>query len=338
VQRRSAVHRTILAVDVEGFGDRNRTNPHQLEVRAGLYQALLRACEIAGIPWADCDHEDRGDGVLILAPPEVPKVAFVEALPDALVTTLREHNATHNTEERIRLRMALHAGEINYDDHGVAGAAVNLTFRLLDSDPLRKALAGSPGVLALVTSSWFYDEVVRHSLVIDHGAYRQIQVVVKETTTTGWISLPDNVYSQHRSRPSTSMMVAVIFGIVVMIAAAVLVKELFIDTPGTRAVSNGTTTESGTRQPNWPQLTFLEPSEGQRVAGTVTIRVKVSDSSKIREVTFHELTFRCPGGAKGGHKHFIGSTIAPGHQRCLLDQLQHRQFSERLPGIRRHRH
>jgi tetratricopeptide (TPR) repeat protein len=34
------VHRTILVVDVQGFGDRRRTNPHQLAVRDGLYQAL----------------------------------------------------------------------------------------------------------------------------------------------------------------------------------------------------------------------------------------------------------------------------------------------------------
>ena len=59
--------------------------------------------------------------------------------------------------------MAVHAGELHYDDHGVVGASVNLTFRLLNADPLRSALAGSSGVLALVTSYSFFEEVVRHS-------------------------------------------------------------------------------------------------------------------------------------------------------------------------------
>src|SRR5262249_61326995 len=96
--------------------------------------------------------EDRGDGVFILAPPQVPKVAFVEALPPALVQALREHNSTHCAQEQIRLRMALHAGEITYDDHGVTAVSINLAFRLLEAHPLKAALAASPGVLALITS------------------------------------------------------------------------------------------------------------------------------------------------------------------------------------------
>ena len=126
-----AVHRTIVAVDVEGFGDWHRTNPHQVAVREGLYRVLRQALRAATIPWSDCYHEDRGDGILILAPPEVAKSVFVESLPDQLVEGLREHNSTHPAPEQIRLRMALHAGELHHDDHGVTGASVNLTFRLL---------------------------------------------------------------------------------------------------------------------------------------------------------------------------------------------------------------
>src|SRR5580692_3645343 len=93
--RRLAVHRTIVVVGVEGFGDRRRTNRHQLAVRAGLYRAMREAFNGAGIPWADCGHEDRGDGLFILVPAEVPKVLFVELLPSALAAALRVHNDTH---------------------------------------------------------------------------------------------------------------------------------------------------------------------------------------------------------------------------------------------------
>jgi class 3 adenylate cyclase len=65
--------------------------------------------------------------------------------------------------ERIRLRLAVHAGEISYDDHGVAGTAVNLTFRLVEAPMFKNLLAASPGELALIASGWFFDEVVRHS-------------------------------------------------------------------------------------------------------------------------------------------------------------------------------
>ena len=140
-----AVHRTIVAVDVEGFGDQRRTNRNQLAVREGLYRTMCEAFRDAEIPWVERDHEDRGDGMFILVGSEVPKSLFVESLPSAIVSALRRHNGTHSDLERIRLRMALHAGEVNYDKHGATAASINLTFRLLESGPVKEALASSPG-------------------------------------------------------------------------------------------------------------------------------------------------------------------------------------------------
>jgi transcriptional regulator with XRE-family HTH domain len=129
-----------------------------------------------------------GDGVLVLVPAEVPKALLVESLPSALVAGLCEHNGAHSGPEQIRLRMALHAGEVCYDEHGVTAAAINLAFRLLEADPLRTALAESSGVLAVIASSWFFEEVVRHCSAV--AGYRLVEVAVKETTTTGWICVP----------------------------------------------------------------------------------------------------------------------------------------------------
>jgi len=151
--QRLAVHRTIVVVDVEGFGDQRRTNPHQVAVRDGLYRAMREAFDHAGIPWDGCGHEDRGDGVLILIPAELPKGLLVESVPSGLVTALQAHNSTHPGPEQIRLRMALHVGEVSYDEHGVTAASINLAFRLLDSVPLKEALAASSGVLAVIASS-----------------------------------------------------------------------------------------------------------------------------------------------------------------------------------------
>jgi tetratricopeptide (TPR) repeat protein len=188
--QRLAVHRTIVVVDIEGFGDQRRTNPHQVAVRDGLYRAMREAFGQARIPWDDCDYEDRGDGMFVLVPAGVPKALLVDSLPSALVIALHAHNVAHPGPERIRLRMALHAGEVCYDQHGVTGAAVNLAFRLLDAEALKAALANSPGVLGVIASSWFFDEVVRHSGAA--AGYRPVGVSVKETRTTGWICLPDH--------------------------------------------------------------------------------------------------------------------------------------------------
>jgi hypothetical protein len=90
--------------------------------------------------------------------------------------------------------MAVHAGEVVYDRHGVAAAAVNHAFRLLEAAAVKDALAGSRGVLAVTVSRWFYDEVVRHDPACEPASYRRVLVSVKETRDDAWICLPDDPY------------------------------------------------------------------------------------------------------------------------------------------------
>jgi tetratricopeptide (TPR) repeat protein len=201
--RAVAVHRSIVAVDVEGFGGAGRTNVHQAAIRAGLYSALEMAFASAGISWADCYHEDRGDGLLILIGPEVAKLTLVEPLPHMLAAALRQHNAVHGKLAQIRIRMALNAGEVLFDDHGVAGSSVNLTFRLLEAAELKSVLASTPGVLAIITSAWFFDEVIRHSPASNPDAYTQVLVSVKETSATAWINVPGHPYPGHQALSSS---------------------------------------------------------------------------------------------------------------------------------------
>ncbi|GLZ35168.1 hypothetical protein Lesp02_73550 [Lentzea sp. NBRC 105346] len=187
-----AMHRAILIVDVEGFSDRRRTHSHQMAVRDGMYRVLREAFSRSRIPWDDCYREDRGDGVLILVPPEVPKSLLTGPLPGAIVAGLRRHNAVSCPEARMRLRLAVHAGEVLQDDTGVVGSAVIHAFRLSDVRALKSALAGSPGVLAVVVSDWIYHEVVRHNPAIMPDDYREIQVAEKEARATAWIHIPDH--------------------------------------------------------------------------------------------------------------------------------------------------
>ncbi|OLF13517.1 ATP-binding protein [Actinophytocola xanthii] len=187
----AAVHRTVLVVDVSAFGDRRRTNLHQLTVRRGLYGVLERVFAEIGVSWPDCDHEDRGDGVLVVIPATVGKGVFVELLPERLAAGLRAHNQARPAEEQIRLRLALHAGEIHYDEHGVVGRAVNLAFRLLDSPAFTAAHARSSGLLSIITSAWFFEEVVWHSATAAREAYRRVHVTTKETDTVAWVRLVD---------------------------------------------------------------------------------------------------------------------------------------------------
>jgi hypothetical protein len=125
-----------------------------------MYAAMQHAFAASGVSWAACYNEDRGDGILVLAPAEIPKTLFVDRLPYALADALTRHNRTHPVEERIRLQLALHAGEINYDEHGVTASSITHTFRLIEADALNTAFT-RPAVLAIVSSEWFYDVPTR---------------------------------------------------------------------------------------------------------------------------------------------------------------------------------
>jgi hypothetical protein len=198
-----ATHRTILVVDVEKFGDQSRTDAQRVTIHGGLYDLLHDAFRAAGVSWDSCHREDRGDGAMVLAPADIPKVLFSDRLPAHLASALHRYNRAHRADERIRLRMALHAGEVIFDDTGVVSSAVNTAFRLLDAPLFKQALLNFPGALALIASSRFYFEVIRNSPEFCPEAYWPIPADVKETSTIGWVAMlrPRGPARKARSEP-----------------------------------------------------------------------------------------------------------------------------------------
>ncbi|VVJ19475.1 Uncharacterised protein [Amycolatopsis camponoti] len=181
----TTAHCTIVVVDVESFGRRSRTNPNRVRIRRGMYRAIERAFAAAGIPWDICRHEDLGDGVLVLVPARVSKTLFADLLLGELADELQAHNGVHPPLERIRLRLALHAGEVSYDAYGATGSSILHAQRLLDAPELRRALADTKAVLAVIASAWVFDEVIRHSERGFVDAYR----CVRTEDGAAWIRL-----------------------------------------------------------------------------------------------------------------------------------------------------
>lgn len=184
------MYHTIIAVDVEEFGRRDAA--HQRRIHEDLQPLVRKAVERCGLVWEKCYHEDRGDGLLVLAPPDAHSERLAECLPNELAGRLREHNHGAADGAHIRLRVVLHAGEVSRDAQGVAGPAMILAFRLLDAEELREALARSRGVLALITSAEFFRDVIACHPGANPGIYQQVRVARKETETFAWIGLPDN--------------------------------------------------------------------------------------------------------------------------------------------------
>jgi len=161
-----------------------------------MYLSVRQAFAESGIPWDDCFRQDGGDSILALVDGDVPKGAFAGDLPEALLAALCAHNESHPADERIKLRMALHAGEVTYDDHGVSATAVIEANRLLNAPPLKEALAKSAGSLAVIASEWFFADVIRHEPDYEPNAYRRVAVNVKQFSGFGWIRLPGHELPQ----------------------------------------------------------------------------------------------------------------------------------------------
>lgn len=186
-ERQPAVYRAILVVDVESFSGGHRTEDHRRMVRAGLHDMLVTTLGDLGHDYQAGYHNDTGDGVVVFLTPEVPESLLVRQLPVALEALLREHNSRYAEGAQIRLRVALHHGQVFFDEAGASAAAVIHACRLVDSHPVRDSLKRSETPLALIVSDDFYREVVRGEPAAAPGSYAEVQVSSKETDCTGWL-------------------------------------------------------------------------------------------------------------------------------------------------------
>jgi hypothetical protein len=185
--RQPSVYRAILVVDVEGFSGDHRTEDHRRIVRAGLREMLTATLGALGHDYQAGFHNDTGDGVLVFVPPDVSESCLVHPFPQALEAMLREHNSRYAEGARIRLRVALHHGQVFFDDSGATAAAVIHACRLVDSEPVRSTLKSGESPLALIVSDHFFHEVVVNEPAAAPGTYAKVQVSTKETDCTGWL-------------------------------------------------------------------------------------------------------------------------------------------------------
>jgi tetratricopeptide (TPR) repeat protein len=185
------VHRTILAIDVEGFTRRQRRDVDRLQMRRELYRLLEQALARAGLQTGDFQSEDRGDGILVLLNAEVPKTRVLPWLVLRLAAGLNRYNKTAPETTRLRLRAVVHAGEVASDTYGHASKDLNLTFRLLDSDLLRGYLANSRTSLVLLVSASIYNDIIEQGYRdIDAEAFQPVQVAAKATHALAWAYVP----------------------------------------------------------------------------------------------------------------------------------------------------
>ncbi len=203
----SPLDRMIVVVDIAGFTDPSRARPDRLAVRQGMYglQVLKNAFAESDVDFDSCETEDRGDGVLVLLPPDTPKAVVADRLPDRIVVALRRYNWPRVPRARMRLRFGLNSGDVLFDGSGWVGDAIDTAFRILDAPMAKEALAESDQIVAFVSSQRFFDDVIDPDPGLLPELYRPIPVSAKTPTGIAYLRLhgglaaPPPVSSAHAS-------------------------------------------------------------------------------------------------------------------------------------------
>jgi hypothetical protein len=187
-------HRSILAVDIDRSS--RRSDPTKAYLRRSMFNLVERALEAGGVAEPNRDPLiDRGDGVLALIHPvdQAPKTVLLGTVVPSLGSLLAQHNACH-PERSYQVRAVAHAGEITYDDHGPFGEALDVAFRLLNADRVKRSLrAAAKAPMVLVVSDDLYQCVVRHDYPgVNPRPYRRlIMPRVSGQVRIGWVRTID---------------------------------------------------------------------------------------------------------------------------------------------------
>jgi hypothetical protein len=187
------LRRGILALDIEGFGQPDRTDPQRAQLRTRLHALLDHALAAAQIRPAEvAARSDLGDAVLVLFDPGVSAATLLHPLLSELAARLARGNRSVTGAARLRLRAVVHEGQVLADAHGYVGEDLNHAFRLLNAPATRAVLADNPGADAvLVVSDAVFQGIVRHRYQgLDPSGWQPVRVHAKETRTRAWVHLP----------------------------------------------------------------------------------------------------------------------------------------------------
>ncbi len=181
----------LFAVDIAGFTRPDRDDDIRLYLHEKLYEFLPRAFDDSGVPWAECFCEDRGDGALIVVPPEISVKGIIDPLPERLRRLVRRHNHLSCQAAGLQLRAAAHIGPVEHDGHGFIGSDVNFLFRMLDARSFKRTVAETGAELALIVSDHVYRSLVcRYPSLVSPEDFHMVRFQSKNTRARAWTYAP----------------------------------------------------------------------------------------------------------------------------------------------------
>lgn len=176
----------VFMSDIVGYGDPARTDADRDIMAKALYDMTETVFDEAAIAWDRCRKDDRGDGMLLIAPSDIPALSLVHPLPRRLADLLRAYNKAAPRAQRMRLRTALAVGPVTEkDNHRLSGETIIKTRRILDADPLRKGVVRSGICLGLIATQFVYDTVIKHEPKVT--GFHEVDVEVKLFREKAWL-------------------------------------------------------------------------------------------------------------------------------------------------------
>ncbi|MEU9890374.1 hypothetical protein [Sphaerisporangium sp. NPDC051011] len=190
--RARAAVRLCVSADIEKY---SRFDDNEQEAaQARLVRVLEGARRRAGVAEAEVGCQRSGDGQFAILPPGIDETVVIPELIRGLRIELKDANAGLDDHHRLRLRVALCRGIIREAANGYVGAASIAVNRVLDSRPLRDALAGDRSAdIAFAVTDSLYREVVVHGYEdLMPSDFRQAAVVIpeKQFSETAWLFVP----------------------------------------------------------------------------------------------------------------------------------------------------
>lgn len=182
--------RLLLAVDAKGYGRVDVVTQRQFQ--EAISRLLAEAAAAAGLARERWETQIGGDSVFAVLPEGASEPDLVDTFMRRLDAGLREFNRNRVREAWLRLRAAVHFGTARAAANGFEGRAPVEIGRMLDSGPLRSALASAPDAcLALAVSSTVFNDMIGEAYTtIRAGDFREVPVVEKEYAGRIWIWVP----------------------------------------------------------------------------------------------------------------------------------------------------
>ncbi|MFL6126727.1 hypothetical protein [Actinophytocola sp.] len=181
----SRANRLGFVVDVVSYGQ--RSEPAQERIQHRLH-ALLRS--VVADVGDDFDEVARdsgaGDGTVVFLPTDGDPTERLPALLRSVARRLAEDNAVAG--DRIRLRMAVGSGVVADGDRGFAGPMVVNISRLVDSEPLRRAVAENPSAdLAVLVLGSVRRDFAPGYVPLVADCVELVDVAMKEFLDQAWL-------------------------------------------------------------------------------------------------------------------------------------------------------